>query len=66
MEKKPCVKRSSPEPPQVEQVLGAVPFLEPEPLHAEQRWERGSLMDTSVPKAASSKPISRLAKVGAA
>ena len=36
MVKKPCAARTLPTPPQVRQVVGAVPALAPEPVQASQ------------------------------
>ncbi len=59
MEKNPCVSRISPAPPQVGQVFGPVPGFAPEPWQVSQGFGRGMVMRDTVPKAASSKPISR-------
>ena len=58
--KKPCWKVTWPAPPQVLQVLGLEPAAAPEPLQAVQDSTRGICRVASVPKAASSKPSSRL------
>jgi hypothetical protein len=59
MEKKPCVMRISPTPPQVGQVRGPVPGFAPVPLHESQRFGRAMSMREVVPNAASSKLTSR-------
>ena len=67
MEKKPWVSRISPEPPQVGQARGPVPGLAPLPWQDSQGRARGMVMRATVPKAASSKPISDVvAQVGPA
>ena len=58
--KNPCWNVTWPAPPQVVQVVGLVPGAAPLPPQAEQVSERGIWMWVSVPKAASSKEISRL------
>ena len=59
MEKKPWVSRSSPEPPQTGQALGAVPGLAPLPRQGSQRRVLGISSSFSTPKAASSSESSR-------
>ena len=59
MEKKPCVSRISPEPPQVPHVFGLVPGFAPEPWQVSHRRGRGILSRAVVPKAAFSKEIFR-------
>ena len=48
-EKKPCAARTLPAPPQVEQVVGWVPGLAPEPEQASQVIEVGTLICAVLP-----------------
>jgi len=59
IEKKPCWKRTCPEPRHCGQVRGEVPGLAPRPRHVSQVDRRGTAIVFSHPKAASSKLISR-------
>jgi hypothetical protein len=49
MVKKPWVARTLPMPPQVRQVVGAVPVLAPEPEHASQMTEVGTRICAALP-----------------
>ena len=60
IEKKPCDRRTVPEPLQVVQVLGCVPGLAPEPLQVSHSSIAGMRILVSVPRAACSSEISRL------
>src|SRR5438874_3916514 len=55
IEKKPCWKRTCPEPRHCGQVRGEVPGLAPRPRHVSQVDRRGTAIVFSHPKAASSK-----------
>src|SRR5207248_7276254 len=57
--KKPCEYRICPRPAQPLQVTGDVPGFAPLPLHVAHVITRGTLMETSLPKTASSNEIVR-------
>ena len=59
-EKNPCDMRTAPWPAQVEQVLGWVPGLAPEPPHDSHDSIVGMRILSSVPRAACSSVTSRL------
>ncbi len=50
MAKKPCEARTRPAPPQVEQVWGLEPSLQPEPWHGSQVRAAGTVISTSAPE----------------
>ena len=60
MEKKPCWMRTCPWPWHVGHVVGEVPGLAPEPWQVSHSSIVGMRMRVSVPRAASSRDISRL------
>ncbi len=49
MVKKPCAARTLPTPPQVRQVVGAVPDLAPEPVQASQVTDVGTRICAVLP-----------------
>ena len=60
IEKKPCVMRTLPEPPQVPQRLALVPGFAPDPLQVSQVSQLGTRISVAKPFAACSSVSSML------